>query len=249
MRQCARVAIKVHARRPTHALEILARVAEHPCVMRVLDEFDAPGCGYVVVSPLYEGAGEVPCEPVAQRAYVAQLLSVEAYCHARGVAHMDVRRPNVCFNAGQLVLLDFDNAELADADPASWWINSPQAQCTEFHPYAPPEFGTALVTNARAADAWLTGKLLESRFTCTGSDAAWTAFVQDAVSRLCVEDPSARMSASDLVVRWFPVETVCGAGSATQDSMEVCESGASRTVSRTGSPHYLAQAVHSLSPS
>merc|ERR1712000_681078 len=87
-----------------------------------------------------------------------QLLSAMAHCHARGVAHRDLKHQNILTDDnGHIVLIDFSLAIAVDT------VKGTEASMAAGTPaYAAPEMLRGICKDAIAADMWSLGIVLFS---------------------------------------------------------------------------------------
>lgn len=130
-----RVAVKVMREEDSHEAreaELLGRV-RHPCVVPLLDCFEAPGGGgerelHIVMEYLPQTlhqriAGE-PLKPAALRCFSFQLLRALAHLHGMGICHRDLKPENILVEDRVLKLADFGSAKELGEGPSSSYICS-----------------------------------------------------------------------------------------------------------------------------
>ena len=121
-------------------ISLLHQLGEHPAIVALLDSFSEPGVIYMVfehcdrdLAQHLSEMGQLPQGHVAR--YAFQLLSGLGHCHAKCIAHRDIKPQNLLLQlkVDQLKLCDFSLSRLVAVGRekqtqkvASLWYRSPE---------------------------------------------------------------------------------------------------------------------------
>lgn len=138
--------------------KIMALLANHPNVLRVLDVFDDEDSLAVVLElcsqvTLYDRIADRSLSESEAATVMRQLLSALAHCHRAGVVHRDLKPDNVLFDSREnLKLADFGSAEwLGDDGSVGGVVGTPY--------YVAPEVILGREYNEKV-DVWSAGVIL-----------------------------------------------------------------------------------------
>jgi len=281
----AESAAAAQRRRVEREIGALVALRGHPHVVRFVEAFEDARSYHIVMEhlsggELFEhlaaaassakaksggngGGGGVLTEATARRVGRA-LLRLLAHCHARGIAHMDVKAENIMFDAdgpgGVLKVIDFGSAE---------WVLGAQEVRGAFGTvrYSSPEMANA--SAGQKTDVWSVGVVLYTLLSgrapfLAASDAKtlqmiakgplvkfagarWarvSAAARDAIRAMLAPDPADRPEAADaLCLAWFAApdedddeDDAGGEGSAAGGGGAAAGAAGAATGARAGAP-------------
>lgn len=202
-------------------------ILDHPNIIRLYETFEDMDSVYLLMELTQSGdlfdliQTQGPIKESSAKMYTRQLLSALAYCHAHGVAHMDIKPENVLIEGNHVKLVDFGIAKkFRSFQKASRTDSSLLGSAS----YMAPELLDDEIANKDpsslfASDCWSLGCVIYVMLTATlpfGNQYhpskelrysfTWGVMpeAQELVSQLLAVDPSARIMAQQaLSCAWF----------------------------------------------
>lgn len=192
---------------------------KHPNIITVVDQGifkQAKKISPFYVMPYYEASLQTLLSARIERSkvliYFAQLLDGVEAAHFQGVVHRDLKPKNILCdqNASRLLVADFGVARFEEEELYTLVETAPNTRLANFQYAAPEQRARGLPIDHRA-DIYALGLMLNEMFTnevpqgtdykTIGSVAPEYSYLDDLVSAMLRQSPSARLESIDVIKR------------------------------------------------